>query len=144
MNAHINLDLGAAAAVVAPGDALPALRRDFDHINVILASLMGGVKNDLVAIWPTLGFFDKALGTTDDAIANFSMRKARDAAWGLAQTLATSTQAVERATIAATDAEVATFGRLLWRPGVLIQAPALVVRAMERGTVRSKIDLLVT
>jgi hypothetical protein len=33
------LDLGIAAAETAPGQALPDLRRDFDRINEIIASL---------------------------------------------------------------------------------------------------------
>jgi Family of unknown function (DUF5995) len=40
INAHINLDLGIAAAETAPGQALSGLRRDFDRINEIIASLM--------------------------------------------------------------------------------------------------------
>src|SRR5687768_12658552 len=32
MNAHINFDLGIAAQEVAPGQALPSLRKDFDQI----------------------------------------------------------------------------------------------------------------
>ncbi len=37
MNAHINLDLGIAAARAVPSAALPSLREDFNRINVILA-----------------------------------------------------------------------------------------------------------
>src|SRR6187549_599282 len=40
MNAHINLDLGIAAATVAPGASLAALRHDFNEINDILQGLM--------------------------------------------------------------------------------------------------------
>jgi hypothetical protein len=43
MNAHINLDLGIAAAQVAPGPALPALHTDFLCINAILASVVATV-----------------------------------------------------------------------------------------------------
>ena len=41
MNAHINLDLGIAAARTAPGDRLPDLKDDFDRINEVLAGLVG-------------------------------------------------------------------------------------------------------
>lgn len=142
MNAHINLDLGIAAVEVAPGQALPSLRADFDRINEILASLVGAVKEDLTQVWPALAVFDEALGTTEDAIANFSMRKARAGAWALAEKLASTPAERQAAVIAAQDAEVATFGRFLWRPGWLVQMPALVVRATERGTVPQKIEML--
>ena len=39
MNAHINLDLGIAAAQTCPGDQLPQLKPDFDEINAVLAEL---------------------------------------------------------------------------------------------------------
>jgi glucose/arabinose dehydrogenase len=40
INAHINLDLGAAAAQTCPGENLPALKRDFEEINAILSDLL--------------------------------------------------------------------------------------------------------
>jgi hypothetical protein len=46
MNAHINLDLGVAAATVAPTpDALAALRADFMRINDVLARLVRMVED---------------------------------------------------------------------------------------------------
>lgn len=47
INAHINLDLGIAAAETAPGASLPELRRDFDRINETLALVMARVERDL-------------------------------------------------------------------------------------------------
>ncbi|MEM7538341.1 MAG: DUF5995 family protein, partial [Chloroflexota bacterium] len=39
MNAHINLDLGIAAATVAPGEQLATLENDFNQINTVLAGV---------------------------------------------------------------------------------------------------------
>jgi hypothetical protein len=39
INAHINLDLGIAAAETSPGAQLPSLKHDFDMINKLLADL---------------------------------------------------------------------------------------------------------
>lgn len=142
MNAHINLDLGIAAVEIAPGQALPGFQKDFDHINTILASLLDGVKADLEAIWPMLGTLDHAIGTTEDVVANFSMAEARCQAWAFAEQLARLPADQHSAAIARRDAEVAAFGRFLWRPGWLVQAPMLLVRASERGTVPIKIDHL--
>lgn len=144
MNAHINLDLGIAAAQVAPGPALPSLETDFNRINTILASLTGGVKQDLETIWPVLGVLDRAIGSAEDRIANFSMTKAREAAWGFATKLAAAHEAEHDALIAARDAEVAMFGHVLWRPGWLAQLPVVAIRVCERGTVKHKISLLET
>lgn len=144
MNAHINLDLGIAAAETAPGQSLPGLKCDFEHINTILASLTGGVKKDLTDIWPALGFFDEALGTAEDVIANFSMEKARDSAWALAEQLASTPAAGRAAVIRARDEEATKFGRFLLDPGWMVRFPALIVRVTERGSVPRKIDLLVS
>ena len=132
-----------AAAQVAPGQALPSFEGDFFRINTILASLVAGVKDDLVAIWPLLRLLESAVGTTDDAVVNFSMGKARGAAWAFAQQLAALPVDRHAAAIAEKDTEVAAFGRFLRRPGWLVEAPLLLVRATERGGVTWKIDRLV-
>ena len=77
INAHVNLDLGIAAAETAPGDALPSLRRDFDRINEIIASLIAGVRHDLATISPWIGLLDRLGGRHDDEIIRFSMEVAR-------------------------------------------------------------------
>ena len=51
MNAHINLDLGIAAARTVPSTALSSLHDDFNRINEILTELVGDVQDDLVQIW---------------------------------------------------------------------------------------------
>ena len=50
MNAHINLDLGIAAAEVSRNKNLNDLENDFNKINEILSSLVYKVQNDLAAI----------------------------------------------------------------------------------------------
>ena len=47
MNAHINLDLGIAAAKVMEGKDIQNLKDDFDKINDILSSLVTYVEQDL-------------------------------------------------------------------------------------------------
>ena len=50
MNAHINLDLGIAAAQVSPGDQLLQLKPDFDEINTVLADLTSTVAAEIAAV----------------------------------------------------------------------------------------------
>ena len=59
MNAHINLDLGIAAARTAPGAELASLENDFNTINDVLAKLVNGVKEELTAVWPRLRRLDR-------------------------------------------------------------------------------------
>jgi hypothetical protein len=134
MNAHINLDLGIAAAQLAPGDELPALRADFLRINRLLADLVGDVQQELIAIWPWLGLLLRFVRHSDDIIVNFSMGRARDQAWTLAQTLATAQGDQALRIIGAQDERVATRANLLLHPGVTGSAALLAIRLGERGS----------
>jgi hypothetical protein len=62
MNAHINLDLGIAAARTSPGGAIYDLENDFNKINEILAALVDGVERELARIWPMLKLLDRIAG----------------------------------------------------------------------------------
>jgi hypothetical protein len=72
MNAHINLDLGIAAAQVAPGVELAALEHDFGEINSILFSLVSGVEREIGAVSPWIEWLETIGGKTDDVIVEFS------------------------------------------------------------------------
>lgn len=142
MNAHINLDLGIAAARAAPGDRLAGLRGDFNRINSVLAGLVGEVQGELARIWPMLGFLDRALGSADEILINFSMEKARDAAWDVACQLAPLDQEDQEREIPLIDEQVTAFGRVIRHPGMAGGWVTRMVRVGERGTVASRIALL--
>ena len=142
MNAHINLDLGIAAARTAPGGELAALQGDFNTINDVLAELVDEVKGDLTAVWPKLAWLDRLSGPADDAIANFSMGAARDRAWKTATRLAPLPSQEQRLLIAESDRRVEILGRVIWKPGLTARAVGTFIRMGERGTVPEIIDLL--
>lgn len=144
MNAHINLDLGAAAASVAPGSGLQGLKNDFFAINSILSQLLDVMQARLGAISPLLQHLDRIGGRTDEAVFNFSMRKARDAAWRTAMRLApldTTEQAVE---IVHIDHVVQAIGRLIRSPGPLVSTGAFFIRLFESDDVATNIEILNT
>ena len=97
MNAHINLDLGLAAAAAVPGAAIAGLKPDFDRINAVLAGLVNDVENRLARIWSPLRWLDGFAGGADEAVINFSLRCAREYAWSVATGMAAETDAVGRA-----------------------------------------------
>ena len=149
INAHINLDLGIAAAHTAVSAApaagsagLAGFRNDFNRINEILASLVGSVENELTEIWPTLRVFSRFLGNTQTVAINFSMKKARDHAWSVAEELATLDIGRQDAAIARIDRGVATLADAIRNPGVLLGTVTRIVRLGERGAVPAKIDIL--
>lgn len=73
INAHLNLDLGIAAADTAPAHALAGLRRDFDRIDEIIASLITHVEHDIAEVSPWIGLLDRIGGRHDEEIVRFSM-----------------------------------------------------------------------
>ena len=142
INAHINMDLGIAAATVAPGASLPELRGDFDEINVVLGGLIAGVQAEISSISPWINLFGAVAGDTDDALVGFNLRIARKVAWDVANRLAPIDQAAWQPDIEAVDLQAALLGRALAMPPVLTSAALLVVRARETSTTARIIDVL--
>ena len=118
MNAHINLDLGIAAALVAPGEQLPQLKADFYAINGVLASLVGIVAAEIAAVSPLLGDLEKIGLRSETALVNFDMQVARDAAWLTAERLAHEPSLLHEATIAELDLAVSIAGHTILYPVV--------------------------
>ncbi|RMG61043.1 MAG: hypothetical protein D6722_20215 [Bacteroidetes bacterium] len=85
MNAHINLDLGIAAAETAPGELLPDLKADFLEINRLLGEMVDEVQDQLGAISPGLRVLDRLGGRVDEGLARLGLRAARSHAWWLAR-----------------------------------------------------------
>ncbi len=81
INTHINLDLAIAAALTAPGDSIFALQRDFDKINDIIAALTDGMQSKLERIWWPMRLIRRVMRGKDEAVIEFSIGKARQAAW---------------------------------------------------------------
>ena len=144
MNAHIGLDLGIAAATVAPGNAIHAIQHDFDKINIILNGLMEEVKKDLFDMWPLSSVMAKwRLGKLENEIAGFSMQVARDAAWQVALAYAPLQSPEERSNyIVERDKKVAAFGNKVLSPGKLVNTLMYVFRLFEFGSIAEKIRRL--
>jgi hypothetical protein len=142
MNAHINLDLGIAAAEVCPGDALPGLRRDFEAINDILAGLLGTVQAAIGGVSPLFHVLDALCGTADEHLASFSMVQARKQAWRAACLLAQLPESLRPLMISALDQQTAVLGRLLVRPDALTAGAIAVIRRREPDDVAAVVRAL--
>lgn len=142
INAHINLDLGIAAAETAPGPALPALRRDFDRINEILSMLINSVQKEIGAISPLIGLLDHIGARHDDEIVKFSIEVARTEAWRFAGELAPIARTDWGGPIGARDARVAHLARVVQNPGLFVTAGLAVISAAESRDVRRNIEVL--
>lgn len=142
MNAHINLDLAIAAARTAPGDRLPALRRDFEEITVLLDEMIRGVQERIERVSPWFRIIDRVGGRTDEQICGFAMREARDLAWKAAGELAVLEPERFEREIARHDEIVAVLGRGIRSPGPLLRAALLLIRVRESKDVSAVIETL--
>lgn len=80
MNAHINLDLGIAAARTCPGSEIAGLKGDFMKINNVLASLTPQVEQELDKRSRVFDVLTRIAPKLELKLVGFSMDKARDAA----------------------------------------------------------------
>lgn len=142
MNAHINLDLGIAAAEVTKGKNIADLQNDFNKINEILSGLVVEVQQNLAEIWPTLKFLLKLSGKVDDFMVDFSMKLARNGAWKFANQMADCDLDVWEKQIAVRDIKIAKKAGLVSSPGLIASAIFLIIRLGERGSVAKKISRL--
>jgi hypothetical protein len=143
ISAHINFDLGIAAAGSAPGSELAGLRGDFDHINNILGSMILKVRKDVEELSPWIKFLDQLAPTAEDRIINFSFNKARASAW-LVATMVNSTPPEKLGTkLSILDDGVAMLGSLIIRPKWwLINLGLRGIRVRESNDVPHIIDVL--
>lgn len=135
MNAHINFDLAITAASIGGEDGMESVHRDFLAINSVLARLLEDVQRRLGAVSPWMGLLDVAGGRKDETVVNFSMSRARDAAWREAERLVRLRGDAASAAERGLDRKVTGLARAILRPGPLVEAAAIVVRLRERARV---------
>ncbi len=142
INAHINLDLGHAAATIAPGAQLESLKGDFDKIHGILARLLDPVEAVVGRFSPLIGILDQIGGKTDEALAGFSIGLARESAWSQAQLLAHMAPEHRVALVTHFDQKAAFLGKTIAHPGQLLTMGFRLIRAVESRDVVALIDVL--
>ncbi len=118
------------------------IKRDFDEISVLLAELVDDVQARIGIVSPWLGLLDRAGGRSDEALVNFSMRKARDAAWDLAERLAPLDRPQQAPVIERRDRAMARFARVIRTPGIVGTLATVAIRLRESSDVRRVIDAL--
>jgi len=142
MNPHINIDLGAAAAQVCPGDSIHALQNDFNKMNDLLASLTHSVESELAKIYPVLHLLHRVSHGADKTVMNFGMKEARVGAWNLAQKLAYMNATDQETEIVKVDQAVAGLGHAIWKPIFPINLIFALFRWAQWSSVPRTIDVL--
>ncbi|MBC7775961.1 MAG: hypothetical protein H7246_11045 [Phycisphaerae bacterium] len=143
MNAHINLDLGIAAASVRQRDAIFGMRKDFMLVNQIIESLTEQTQSQLARIWLPFAWLDLLFRSEDEGWIGFSVGTARGASWKVAQLVAFAPdRPSENVLIAELDKNVAFFARKIHTPGLWMRWMLRLMRRWEEGSVKGKIEVL--
>ncbi|MEP6746334.1 MAG: DUF5995 family protein [Bacteroidota bacterium] len=142
INAHINLDLGVAAATIAPGEKIFALQKDFDKINDVIAALSQDIQDSLCKIWFPLRAIENIANGSQDTVLNFSIGSARKASWANALALAFMPADIAAIHINTLDTAVVTIASRIINPGFLTAMLLVPVRQMENTDVSKNIALL--
>lgn len=142
INAHINLDLGIAAARVAPGPAIQSLKSDFDQINAILFQLVDATQDIISELSPWFGVLDWIGQNTDERFAQFSLKAARLHAWTVAQQVAECPLDEQAKLIDRLDYKVQKFGTLIIRPGRFLDWVLGWIHWWEEPKVSKQIEIL--
>jgi len=143
MNAHINMDLGIAAATFAPGQSVHALKNDFMKVNLILNSLTNEMQDRVTKVSPLMFIIDWMGKNTDEKIVNFSMVKAREQAWKLACVLSASNEIEKKSVIEATDQTISALAGIIKNPpGKLLKTVLQFVAYFEEKEVKTIIAKL--
>lgn len=143
INAHINLDLGIAAAQTAPGDDLHGLQADFVEINELLARQVATVRADIGEVSPWMGLLDRVDPTAGKALINFSIGRAREQAWTAAELLTCIPEERRPERLDVFDRNAMVLARLvLDPPGWILKFGLRVIRLREMRNVRRVIEKL--
>jgi len=135
INAHINLDLGIAAAEIA-GTDLDSLKGDFYKINSLLSSMVEGVQQEIGRISPVIGILDLLAGKLDERLVDFSIQIARDGAWEFANEYHQAEMSQKFELVSKRDHSIAWLGKDIMKPGFLLRVIAGFIKLFERKSVQ--------
>ena len=142
INAHINLDLGIAAAEIASENEILKLEKDFKQINTIISGLMDDTKLKLSKIWLPFRLFTDLLDTESDGMVNFSIKVARTVSWENAKKLAFLKKAERQNYIKGMDKNVEFLANKITNPSYFTKTILWIMRKGESGSITEKIAIL--
>ena len=111
INAHINLDLGVAAASVMPYRKITPLKNDFNKINEVISSINQKVQNSLSEICYPIEFLDEISNGQDNVVLDFAISKARQTSWASAFVLSNAISFIRPSLINMIDNAATLVGR---------------------------------
>lgn len=142
MNAHINLDLGIAAASVMPYRKINPLKNDFGKINAILSSISQNVQDSLNQICYPVSLIDKVSNGKDNAVLDFAISRARDTSWATAVIASNTPNFLRDSVIGIVDYAAAKVATQILSPQLLTPALAKELKQYESADISKNIEIL--
>ncbi|MDF2934313.1 MAG: hypothetical protein K0R36_3644 [Chryseobacterium sp.] len=142
MNAHINLDLGISAASVMPSRKINPLKKDFENINSVIASINQNVQDSLNKICYPVNLIDKLSNGKDNVILDFAISKARDTSWATAVIASNTPNFLRESVINIVDYAAAKVALQILNPKLLSSALAKELKKCESNDVVKNIEIL--
>lgn len=144
INAHINLDLGIAAAAISNRENIAALQVDFMRVNQTIGSLFAEVQDSLSRIAFPMHFIKLVDPDRMHAVLDFSIGKARDVAWSNALLLVAAGAPALPALISTTDQLVVKVAERILHPGTLMRSLLAWIHWCESKDIPANIRFLTT
>ena len=140
INAHINLDLGIAAAQTMEGEDLELIHNDYNRINAILASLVDDVTSNMSRISLFFGPMIRLAHGADEMLVNFSIVVARDGAWEFANKYKVADD--KSLAIKKRDTKIADLAKRLTQTGPFLSIIIKIIRWGEFRTLQTNLNRL--
>jgi len=140
INAHINLDLGIAAAESMKGQDMKLLRDDYNRVNAILNSLVDRVKRNIGSASFLFNPLMRLASGRDEVLVNFSILTAREGAWKFALRYKNSNNSKEL--LLKRDKSIASLGSRIISPGRFLGVIVRIIRIGERHDVPETMNRL--
>ncbi len=135
INAHITFDLGIATAQVMKGESFLDIREDFIRINSVIQVLTEPLREDVVTLSPIVGIAYKRLNKGRTGYLDFSIRMARDYAWGLATDLSTQPPQQWDSRIKEADLAAHLIGKAVLKRGFPVGFLVWCIKSLETHNV---------
>lgn len=142
MNAHINLDLGVSAASIMPYRKINPLKKDFNNINTIIASINQKVQDALNKICYPIDLIDQLSNGKDNAILDFAISKARETSWTTAVITSNTPLLLRESVINIVDYAAAKVAAQIISPKILTPALLKELKKCESSNVVKNIEIL--
>lgn len=142
MNAHINLDLGISAASIMPYRKINPLKKDFENINNIIASINQSIQDSLNKICYPVDLIDQLSDGKDNAILDFAISKARDTSWATAVIASNTPNFLRESVTGIVDYAAAKVATQILNPKILTASLLKELKKCESSDVVKNIEIL--